>query len=141
MISSIERMFGLSQVDRASLPNKRMRDWHGSNLRERAKRLGLEDAYDAVFSGGSLIVHGSWGDLFQHHLEPHGTRFRAKTDFKQPRPQFLEVNALFSVRTVSEFINFLGLYQERQALQGIFDEFCDRLQLLSQLHERFLEKN
>jgi hypothetical protein len=138
MTRSIERTFELSQVDREDLPKKRMRDWQNANLCERAEAVGLGEAYLAVFAGSSQTVHGSWGDLFQHHLEPVGNRFKAKITFKEPRPQFLEVNALHSVLVVSEFVDFLGLYQERAALASIFNDFEDRIRKLSQLHENWL---
>ena len=140
MVGSIGRMLRLSQIDRTELPAKRMRDWDNSNLFERTKAIGLERAYNPVFSGASQIVHGSWGDLYQHHLEAKGDRFVAKISFKEPRPQFLEVIAILSAKIVREFIDFLGLYLERKALKGLFDEFEGRVRRVSKLHEEFLSK-
>ncbi|WP_209507881.1 MULTISPECIES: DUF5677 domain-containing protein [unclassified Ruegeria] len=141
MRRSIERTFRMSQLEKKDLPANRMRDWQNSSLYKRAKAIGFGQAYDAVFGGGSQIVHGNWGDLYQHHLEPKGDRFVAKTSFKIPRPQFLEVNAIHSVAAVSEFICFLGLYQERPVLVDLFNSFIERVKTLSGFHENFLVQN
>lgn len=46
--------------------------WGGKNLREKAKVVGLEPAYDVVFGGMSHNVHGAWQDLYQFHLQIDG---------------------------------------------------------------------
>lgn len=140
MIKSIELMFKISNIERESLPRKRNSDWEGRNLRQRAQDIGLDEVYLGVFSGASQLIHGSWGDLYQHHLEHKNGRFTAKPSFKFPRPQPLEVNAILSVRAVSEFISYLGLFQERKALEKIFNDFEYRVRLLSELHENYLEE-
>jgi len=141
MKRSIERTFSTSQIARGTLPKKYMRDWAKINFRDRVYEVGLGHAYTAVFSGASQAVHGSWGDLFQHHLEVKDDRFIAKIDFKNPRPQYLEVIALLSATVVREFFDFLGLYLEKKPLQNILDEFCDRVKLLSSVHEEFLQED
>ena len=140
MIISIQRAFDTAQVDRSNLPVKRIRDWGNKNFKEKTRLVGLEDAYLGVFKNSSLVVHGNWSDLYQHHLKREDGRFFAKHSFKFPRPQYLEVNALMTVKVVSEFIDFLGMFQERIALRSIFTDFEDRLSTLTQLHESFIQR-
>jgi len=140
MLNSIERFLEKSDVTLDEIPSKRMSDWENRNLRQRCADIGAEDAYLSVFSNASISVHGAWGDLLQHHLEYDDGRFRAKTTFKNPRPQSLEVNAVNSAWAVAEYVSFLGLYQEREALNSIFDDFADRVFTLQSAHEAFLQR-
>ena len=86
MQRSIDRMFRSSGVAIEELPAKRERDWGGKNLYEKAKAVGLADAYLGMFAGASQNVHGAWGDLYTHHLDTEGGgRFTPNIKWGLPR--------------------------------------------------------
>ncbi len=139
MMKSIERAFASADVAVADLPEKRAPNWGGKNLFEKAKAVGLEEAYRAMFGGASLNVHGAWGDLYTHHLEvTDDGRFTPVIDWQRPRPQLLYSLAFLSLQTASGFARFMGGDEVAAELAGPLEDLAGRLRLADDAHESYL---
>ena len=138
MLRSIGRTFENSMFPEGELPKKKIRNWGEKNLFEKAKDVGLGDAYSAIFGGPSRNVHGGWQDLLQYHLECDAPGvFRPKLDFKQPRPQAIYSLTHLIAETLMEYVELLA----HPDLDPVYDRVSDideRNHAASQAHERYL---
>jgi hypothetical protein len=141
MLRSISKTFDRADATEQGAREWKKGPWSRLNLFERAKAVGLDEAYLAVFGGGSLIVHGNWSDFDQHHLryDEGERRFKPEIKFRPIRPQFLEVNCLTSIRTVVRVFEHYGLINLRAMVVHLCDDYLRRLRLLSDRHETFLQ--
>lgn len=138
MMSSIERSFRVSGIDIEDAPETKERNWGGLSVFERAKAVGLADAYLAAFGGGSHSVHGNWQDLVEYHLEDiNEDSFRADFEWHAPRPQLLDAITLHAVETVADFAQYLAP-EESGPFVDVLRDLQERVLLLSRLHEEFL---
>ncbi len=138
MLRSIKKTFENSLFPEGSLPKKKVRNWGDRNLFEKAKDVGLDEAYIAVFGGPSRNVHGGWHDLLQFHLkcESPGV-FSPKLEFSRPRPQAVYgFNHLIS-ETLLGYIELLD-HPNLQPVTDRLESIVERNQLASDLHERYL---
>lgn len=140
MTNSVERGFRVSGIDVEDVPKAKERNWGGLNIFERAKAVGLEDAYLAVFGGGSHTVHGNWQDLVEYHLEDvdEGS-FRADFKWHAPRPQLLDAITLHSTEAAVDFAQFLAP-EDSDPFVDLLRDLQERALLLSGLHEEFLSR-
>jgi hypothetical protein len=139
MQRSILATFEKSDVDPKNKPAKHPRDWGGKNLRDRARSMGLDDAYRAVFSGPSRNVHGGWRDLLQHHIDCRG-RGEYVPNFevaKMRRPQPLLAISKIAVPALAFFLLSLKAKELLPALDALHD-LEERVETLDFLHEEFL---
>ena len=138
MLRSIARTFAKSQLSEDDLPAKKIRNWGEKNLFEKAKAVGLGDAYTAIFGGPSRNVHGGWHDLLQYHLEyDEPGMFRPKLEFKRPRPQPIYSLTHLIAETLEGYVDLLnhpGLSEVADRLRDL-DE---RNYTASDAHERYL---
>jgi len=138
MLASIARAFANSQVKVEDLPLKRIRNWGGLNVRERAKALGLEEAYLGIFGGPSESIHGSWADLRQHQLKVVAPgRFMPQFEDERPRPQpFYSLTALLIPGLISH-AHALGEATSAQIVERL-EDLARRLHTADELHEEYL---
>lgn len=138
MIRSILASFAASGLTREEVAANRQRNWSGLNLYERARAVGLDQAYLAAFGGGSHSIHGNWQDLLEYHLEKiNDDSYRPNIDWHMPRPQILEALVMLVADALVDYINF---FTERNAPEFIqrLNDLAERTQRLSGLHEAFL---
>jgi hypothetical protein len=69
MLKSIDRTARMAGVSLGEVNLRGPRDWGGKNIYEKAKTVGLEDAYLTAIGGGSNSIHGNWQEIAGHHLE------------------------------------------------------------------------
>ncbi len=140
MRRSIDRIFGSSGVALDQLPVKRERDWGGKTLYEKAKVVGLADAYLGMFAGASQNVHGAWGDLYGHHLNTEGDgRFTPNIEWGPPRPQLLFSLSLLSLDAAEDFAQFIGGQEVADYLVPNLDDLRNRLSDADHAHQSYLE--
>lgn len=139
MLNSIDRTFKKSGIEESALP-KKVDHWGGKNLFAKAKTVGLQDAYLAIFGGPSRNVHGGWQDLLQFHLKcDEPGLFSANLKFTAPRPQPLYSFTHLISETLISYAELLN----HPDLTPIFMRVNDvhrRNLIASDLHEEFLVK-
>lgn len=138
MLRSIERDFRRSGVNPEDVPRKRIKNWGGKNLFEKAKELGEEQTYLSLFGAPSRVVHGNWHDLLLHNLEfTEGSGFRPRMDDKPIRPQMLHAAAVLSAEAA---LDYLALFDETASkpLRNRVEELLARAQTASDIHDEWL---
>ncbi len=141
MRKSIMRAFEKSGVTVDSLPHKRMRHWAGKDLFQKAKSLGLDQAYFAIIGGPSRNVHGGWRDLLEHHLNCEAPgEFTPDLEFSElRRPQPLFAIAALIAPALDEYVQFLGA-AELNRVRPLLSDLHRRIVLADSLHEEYLQK-
>lgn len=138
MLRSITRTFENSLLAEEDLPLKKIRNWGDKNLLEKAKDVGLGEAYLAIFGGPSRNVHGGWQDLLHYHLECESPGvFRPRLEFRQPRPQAIYSLTHLIAGTLMRYVELL----DHPSLAPVFDALSDvdeRNHDASQAHEEYL---
>jgi hypothetical protein len=138
MIGSIERTFLNSQIRLEDVPEKKIHNWGGKTLRQKAEALGMLTVYKIVIGGSSRNVHGSWHDLLQHQLRVVAPgKFRPKFEETRVRPQLLLALAVLSLEAFEAYIQHLGT-SETEMLHSRIVELDLRVRLANDLHEEYL---
>lgn len=137
MIRSILASFAASALTREEVAANRQRNWSGLNLYERARAVGLDQAYLAAFGGGSHSIHGNWQDLLEYHLEKiDDNSYRPCIDWHMPRPQILEAFATLVADALADYVDFFTERNAPEFIQRLRD-LQERTHRLSGLHEAF----
>lgn len=137
MLRSIESSARRSGVNLDSInPPK---NWGGKNLFEKAKDVGLEDAYLGAFAGPSHAVHGNWQDLLEYHLDSDEEGYTADLQWHRPRPQLLTTLAHLTVETLTVFFSDVLGAAGNQLAEKIPD-LRVRIGQFVHLHEEFLAR-
>jgi hypothetical protein len=140
MISSIEHSFETSSFSPEQVDETKWTPW-GEKIYERAKSVGLEDAYFALFSLPSHSVHGNWQDLIAYHLKHENGEFSPNTQWSYPRPQFLFTIALFSADTNKLYLNeILQDCPDKDHIVNLLNDTILRVRVADELHEQFLNQ-
>lgn len=138
MLRSIAKTFENSLVTEEELPVKKIRNWGDKNLFEKAKDVGLGDAYLAIFGGPSRNVHGGWQDLLHYHLECDSPGvFRPNLEFKQPRPQAIYSLTHLIAETLMGYVELLDHPNLRPVFDGLAN-LDERNYAASDAHEAYL---
>ena len=138
MLRSIQRTFDNSQFPEESLPLKKVRNWGGKNLFEKAQNVELGGAYLAIFGGPSRNVHGGWHDLLQYHLECEVPGvFKPNLEFNRPRPQAIYSLTYLIAETLFEYAELLG-HPSLGPVRDRVTDIAERNQLATDSHERYL---
>ena len=137
MLRSIESSAKQSGVDLDSINPPS--NWGGKNLFEKAKDVGLEEAYLGAFAGPSHAVHGNWQDLLEYHLDSDEEGYSAELNWHRPRPQLLTTLAILTVETLRVFFSDI-LGAPGKELAEKMPDLHDRIGLLVHLHEEFLAR-
>jgi len=115
--------------------------WGKQHLAQKAKTVGWEDAYDAVFGGMSHNVHGSWQDLYTHHLEMDDQgRFTPDLGWSRPRPQPLLALATIAIQVAADVSTKLGGAEAFDSLSQKLNDLDDRIRTVDKAHENYLQQ-
>jgi hypothetical protein len=143
MLKSLERTERIAGVALSRIDLKDKSPWGAKHLHDKAKHVGLGEAYLAAFGGLSHNVHGSWQDIYQYQLattDDEEAEFRPNLEWARVRPQYLFGLAMIVTGTVGNAARFLG---GEYALSQIVDKLSDlelRIKLGSSAHEAYLSK-
>jgi hypothetical protein len=140
MIDSIRQAFKTSSLTPEQVDETKWKPW-GEKIYERAKSIGMEDAYFALFSLPSHSVHGNWQDLISYHLKYEKGEFSPKIQWSYPRPQLLfgaallsaDINKLFLNKTIEEC-------PDKGQIDVLLDDIILRVRVADELHEQFLNQ-
>ena len=138
MLRSIEASAKDSGIDLDSIDPPK--NWGGKNLFEKAKEVGLEDAYLGAFVGPSHSVHGNWQDLIEYHLDVHDDGYRAELKWHRPRPQLLSTLAHLTMETLKIFFSH-AVGEAGDEVAKKFPDLEARLGTFVHLHEEFLARS
>lgn len=109
MLRSIERTFLNSEMLPEAIPEKKMQNWGGKTLRQKAESIGMLTVYQMAIASSSRNIHGSWHDLLQHHLEVAAPgRFRPNFDSIRVRPQLPLMLAALCLEAFDSYLQALG---------------------------------
>lgn len=138
MLRSIKRTFDNSELNEESVPQKKIRNWGDKNLFDKAKDVGLGQAYIAIFGGPSRNVHGGWQDLLQYHLECISPGvFKPNLDFKEPRPQAIYSLTYLISDTLLGYADYLD-HPDIEPVRIRIIDISERNAIASKLHEEYL---
>ena len=141
MKSSIKRDFTLSSFTPNQIDAMNNKNW-GINLYERAKSIGFENFYIALFGLPSHSVHGNWADLITHHLKYEDGSFSPNTKWNLPRPQLLFTIGLLSAYTNKNYLNHIfPECLEKYQISLTIDGMIRKIHIVDELHEQFLQHN
>lgn len=143
MLASIERSFKASETKPEEIPQKKVRDWGGKNLFDKAINVGLEDAYLSIISGPSHSVHGNWQELLEYNIEQNEDGFIPCLDWHTPRPQIADAISIHAVEAAKEYLVYLKYISPSDAEKIIvrLEDLLTRIILLDKHHEMFLKRN
>ena len=122
--------------------NRKYGDW-GGGLRERLKALNKEEKYVGVQRIPSHAVHGTWVDLYKHHLDHD-----SKTDVFSPNPKFSLVDArvlgpiaIFVLEATKPYLErFFSRIPASVVPLDRIDDLCKRLAEADAVHEKLMAK-
>ena len=135
MLRSIESSAKASGVELDDI--RATSNWGSKNLFEKARDVGLEDAYLGAFAGPSHSVHGNWQDLLEYHLEADPEGYVANLQWHRPRPQLLTTLALLTVRLLETFFSSV-VGRAGDVIGRKLPDLQTRVLTLAHLHEEFL---
>lgn len=135
MLASIEKSAKNSNVDLSRIDPPK--NWAGKNLFDKARDVGLDEAYLGAFAGPSHSVHGNWQDLLEYNLEVKDDGFLPDFEWHPPRPQLLTTIAHLTVITLGEFFSEI-IGPAGNSIAEKLPDLHERIQTLVQLHEDFL---
>lgn len=116
------------------------KNWGGKNLFEKAKEVGLEDAYLGAFAGPSHSVHGNWQDLLEYHLDVNDEGYRAELKWHSPRPQLLTTVAYLALQTLTLFFS-QAIGEAGDEVAAKIPDLENRINTFVDLHEKFLARS
>lgn len=137
MLNSIERAAERSNVELSEIGNKK--HWGVGNLYERAKCVGLDEAYLATFAGPSHHVHGNWHDLLEYHLNDSSDGFVPDLEWHMPRPQVLNALAVLTIEFLQDYFGWC-LGDVVGDIEGLLLDLHTRIMGLDSAHEQWLSK-
>lgn len=139
MLKSIANTERLAGIEIGELNPKDKSPWGGKHLHQRALQVGLEAEYEACFSGMSHNVHGSWQDIFAHHIVSKGhDRFVPTLEWTRPRPQACLALVRLSCDALLPIAIFLGGEAAELHFGPKIDDLLARAHRVDLAHERYL---
>lgn len=138
MLRSIEASAKNSGVDLDLISPPQ--NWGGKNIFEKAKEVGLEDAYLGAFAGPSHSVHGNWQDLLEYHLDVDDVGYTAELKWHQPRPQLLSTVSHLTVHTLRLFFSH-AVGEAGNEVANNLPDLQERIGAFVYLHEEFLARS
>jgi len=141
MLTSMQMRFDEAGVTIDEVPESPRDTWGGS-MRDKLKRLGMEEMYQGAFAGpSSAFTHGGWHELVTYHLRQaeNGEGYYAATAFSDVRPQPAQLVCVLVTEAVAEYlVEQLPEAQERNDLLDQWVAMHDAAAEMGQLHEDFL---
>lgn len=133
---SIHETLVAASVKEEDIPSRKANGWPSAQTR--LELLG-PTAY-AAYRTGSGAVHGSFNDIYKHHLEQVDGGFEIELRPQPFRPQPLLSMALFSLITLDDYsATFLGMPLPA-AIASRRDELVQTLYRVDELHEKWLNE-
>lgn len=131
---SIHETLAAAGVKEEDIPSRKNNGW--PNAQTRLELLG-PTAY-AAYRTGSGAVHGSFNDIYKHHLEQVDGGFEIELRQQPFRPQPLLSMALLSLITLDDYSKkFLGMPLP-EAIASRRTELLRTLYRVDELHEKWL---
>lgn len=141
MLNSIDRTARIAGISLETIDPGDKTHWAGQSIYQKAKEIGLGEAYMAMFGGLSHNVHGSWFDIYQHHVtvdETDDGKFSPSLEWDLPRPQILIALGHLTVEAILDVVGFLGGREALDQLRDQLSDLDDRLGQASHAHEEYL---
>lgn len=141
MLNSIDRTCKASHVKIEDVKIK-YPDW-GNNLRDRLKAINKEDQYLGIQRIGSHAIHGTWVDLFLHHLEWDETTdsFRPEPNWSRMDARGLLPTAVFVLTAVIPYVgHYFQKHTEIKLILKRIDDLIDRVRAVDEIHEQLMNK-
>ena len=141
MIDSIRQAFETSSFTPEQVDETKWKPW-GEKIYERAKSIGMEDAYFALFSLPSHMVHGNWQDLIAYHLKHENGEFSPRIQWSYPSPEMLIAPVLLSANVNKLYLNeIISESTDKAQINNRLDDVIRRFRIVDELHEQFLQKS
>ena len=140
MLKSIDKAFKRSEVNPDEIEPKKLQNWGGKNLFEKAQNVGLEEAYLAAIGGPSHSVHGNWQELIEYNIEFNENGFVPSLEWHIPRPQLGNAICYQAAIVTIEYLTYLKYLSPKKIKKIIrkLEELLSRILLLEELHERYI---
>jgi hypothetical protein len=139
MLNSIEQVCKASGV-KIEQVDRKYRDW-GENLRNRLKALDKEQQYVSVQRIPSHAVHGTWVDLYFHHLEYHEEADVFSPDNRSTHSDARSLGpiALFVLGATAPYLQrFFASIPEAELVLKRITDLQGRIVAVEAVHERLL---
>lgn len=121
--------------------NQKYGDW-GGGVKERLKALNRETQYVAIQRLPSHAVHGSWVDLYKHHLayDAKTSTFGPDTDFSSVDARLLGPVATLVLETTKPYLGrFFTAIPETKLLLSRIDDLIGRIVRADARHEALMK--
>lgn len=139
MLQSITRASERSGYLMEDIDLKDKSSWAGKNLYQKSKEVGWDKLYLASFGGMSNAVHGSWTDLYGHHLlAADNGSYTGVFDWSVPRPQSILAMIRLIAQISADLFHFFGGEAVYEYFEPMTRSIFDRTTLLTTGHERHL---
>jgi hypothetical protein len=139
MLQSITRASELSGYSIEEIDLKDRSNWAGKNLYQKSKEVGWDKLYLASFGGMSNSVHGSWTDLYGHHLlAANNGSYTGVFDWSTPRPQSIFAMVRLVAQISADLFDFFGDGAVNEYFEPMIVGIIKRTSILTNGHERYL---
>ena len=121
--------------------NQKYGDW-GGGVKERLKALNKERQYVGMQRLPSHAVHGSWVDLYKHHLtyDPKASVFAPDTDFSLVDARLLGPVATLVLEATKPYLEpFFFAISETELVVSRIDDLIGRLTMTDARHEALMK--
>jgi Family of unknown function (DUF5677) len=141
MLTSMQMRFDQAGVTIDEIPESPRATWGGS-MRDKLRKLGMEEMYQAAFAGpSSAFTHGGWHELVTYHLSQStdGDGYYAATAFSDVRPQPAQLVCVLVTEAAAEYL--ARQLPEAQQRNDVLDQLVamhDAASQMGQLHEDLL---
>jgi hypothetical protein len=139
LLVSIERLVQASgyKIDQI---NKKRTSW-GGGFRQRCEFLGPLYNYAFTQRIASHSVHGTWPDLFMHHLEAKDAKFRVRGSHAKVDGRLMSPICMIVLEAVRSYLRkFFGVMPELTPLHKRIDDLQRRVFQADQAHEKWLQE-
>jgi Family of unknown function (DUF5677) len=139
MLQSITRASERSGYSIEDIDLKDRSNWAGKNLYQKSKEVGWDKLYLASFGGMSNAVHGSWTDLYGHHLlATDNATYTGVFDWSVPRPQSILAIVRLITQISADLFHFFGGDAVYEHFEPMIISISERTTILTNGHERYL---
>jgi hypothetical protein len=139
MLQSITRASMRSGYSIEDIDLKDRSNWAGKNLYQKSKEVGWDKLYLASFGGMSNAVHGSWTDLYGHHLRSADNgSYTGTFDWSIPRPQSIFAMIRLVAQVSADLFHYFGGEAVTEHFEPMILSIFDRTTSLTDGHERYL---
>lgn len=139
MQSSIMSAFDKSGLTPADVDETSRRSW-GYSIYNRARAVGMAQAYIAIYGLPNHVIHGNWQDLLQYHVEYDDDGFSPSHEWTPPRPQIVFVAALMSSNVCQHYLSsILPECEDQSRLLEHVQDCTSRILRADALHEQFIQ--